>query len=753
MSSTHIPLPPPLLADAPAELLLRRLEMATLADPVSEPLLAALIQLDPTAAAGWLLAEEATARALFGGTRLGRLLAALATTASRGVAGETLVELARRYHDLIGGDALAALVASVPIEQRAERLRAVIGAVLAREPQNPRLLRLAADLAVHLGEAGEAHGLLTRLGRADGGLATLRHIHRQRAQLPESEAPPVRAALLGSFTLDTLVPYLDLECRALGLAPEIYLAPFNSWAQEVLDHQSGLHRFEPEIAFVLVAIDDLIPGLAGALPAGELREAGEVALERVLESARHFAERSGAVLVVHGFHSVFRDALGILQGREAVSRGAWLAELNRRLAEGLRALPRAYLLEMQELLVHRGGGALDNPKMRHLAGMRLAEPLLGEVARAWAHYIAPLKGLTRKCVVVDLDNTLWGGIVGEDGSHGIRLGSTSPGSEYQELQRYLLSLTERGFLLAINSKNNPEDALEVLRAHEGMILKEDSFSAVRMNWQPKNENMLSLAEELGIGLDSLVFLDDNPKERELMRQLLPQVLTPELPADPSLYRQTLEGLPQLQTLVVTEEDRARGDLYRAKRRREQIRLNTGSLEEYLRSLAIEVEIAPGSEATLPRIHQLFQRTNQFNLTTRRYAAGELAEIARDPGWRLYAVRARDRFGDHGLVATALVRAEAAQWIVDSFLMSCRVIGYGVETALLAAVHDDARAAGATALMGEYLETRKNRPASEFYARHGFTAAGTVEGADRWHLPLQEGGVAAPAWIRVVRDDA
>ncbi|CAN5823249.1 HAD-IIIC family phosphatase [soil metagenome] len=757
MSSTPISLPSTLAADNPAGELLTRLEEAARADASVERLLTALVHLGPGLTADWLLDEEQEARTLLSAPQLGRILGAVidAAAARRDPALlDAAVELVRLYPDAVAGESAAALAAALPPEQRAERLHEVLAAALTREPANPRLLRLASDLAVQRGEAAEAHALLTRLARADEGLATVRHVFRQRAQLPPLEAPTVRAALLGSFTLDTLIPYLDLECRALGLAPEIYLAPFNSWAQEVLDEHSGLRSFEPEIAFLAVSIDDLVPELAGALPAQALREAGELALERVLGVARRFVESSDAVLVVHGFHSGFRDPLGILQGRESLSRAAWLAELNARLGDALRALPRAYLLDMGELLLRRGGGALNNPKMRHLAGMRLAEPLLGEVARGYAQYIAPLKGLTRKCVVLDLDNTLWGGIVGEDGPHGIRLGNTSPGSEYQELQRYLHSLTERGFLLAINSKNNPEDALEVLRAHEGMLLREESFSAVRMNWQPKNENMLSIAEELGIGLDSLVFIDDNPKERERMRQLLPQVLTPDLPADPALYRQTIEALPQLQTLVVTEEDRARRQLYRAKRQREQVRVSTGSLEEYLRSLEIAVEIAPASESTLARVHQLFQRTNQFNLTTRRYAVGELAALAGDPAWRLYVVRARDRFGDHGLVATALAQAEGEgdAWRIGSFLMSCRVIGYGVETALLATIHEEARMAGASALVGEYIETRKNKPASDFYARHGFSPAEVEGEVARWRMTLEE-EMAAPVWIQVMRDAA
>src|SRR5262249_43715665 len=422
---------------------------------------------------------------------------------------------------------------------------------------------------------------------------------------------------------------------------------------------------------------------------------------------------------------------------------------NLRLASELEQIARVHCLDMQELLVHRKVGPHDNPKLRHLARIRLGNRVLGEVARAYARYVAPLKGLRKKCVVVDVDNRLWGGIVGEDGPGRIKLGNTSPGVEYQDFQRYLRSLTERGILLAINSKNNFEDAMQVIRCHEGMILHEKDFSAIRVNWKPKIENMISIARELNIGLDSLMFVDDNPSEREIMRNSLPAVLTIDLPSDPSLYRETLELLPQLQSLVLTDEDRHRVEQYRVNQKRNEIRASAQSVEEYLKSLEIAVEVILVSEATLPRIHQLFQRTNQFNLTSRRYDEAQLIAFLKDSRIRLYAARVRDRFGDHGIVATALVRTGGENWVIDSFLMSCRVIGYGVETALLALICEQARKEGANALMGEYIETAKNSPARDFYSRHGFTVGDQQDGEIIvWSRLIRESAVMAPQWIKM-----
>ncbi|UCF19809.1 MAG: HAD family hydrolase [Gemmatimonadota bacterium] len=738
------------LGGLPSDLLEQLVKAATKASTAPQAI-AALAELDPSEAVAWLLVNEQLARALCPAGELGKLVDTVVRASlgdSNGARVSNLAQLASRYADIVGADTVAALAVELPYEKPGAGVKETLARVLERQPGHAGLLRAAVDRALRGHDSAEAHRLLTELGRADDSQATLHYIWRRRGSLQPSGGPPVRVAFMSSFTVDPLAHYLDLECRGLGLEPEIYVTPFNSWAQEIIGEDSGLRRFDPEVAFLSVAIDDLITETSGSPAQAQLDEAGATAVGRILAAASQFSDWSDGVLVVHGFHSAFADPYGILGGRAGKSRSAWLADLDAELAEGLSRFPRAFLLNMAEIFARRPGGSYDNPKMRHMASMRLCGPVVGEVARAYTRYIAPAKGLTRKCVVLDLDNTLWGGIVGEDGPHGIRLGGTSPGSEYQEFQRFLLSLTERGFLLAINSKNNPEDALEVVRSHEAMVLREDVFSAMRINWLPKPENMKSLAEELNIGIDSLIFIDDNPNERAIMRQALPQVLVPEMPNDPSLYRSTVEALPQLQKLTVTEEDRTRTQLYRAKRQRDQTRLGAGSLDEYLESLEIAVSIGQVDEASLARVHQLFQRTNQFNLTTRRYTAGELGAVARDPTCRLYALKARDRFGDHGLVATALVRTENGTWIVDSFLMSCRVIGYGVETALLATLSEDARAAGAKELIGEYIETAKNAPARDFYPRHGFTELGAQGQATRWQRSLADELTVPPKWIRL-----
>lgn len=721
-----------------------------------EHLLLAMGQLDIVAAVTLLMTEERSVRSLCEPEVLRRVLDKIVTMGLSG--GETvpaarLLGLIRPYQDVMSPDATAAVAWALPPLQRGHEVREFVELALRRAPRHAGLLRVASEIAIEEGRADEAHRLLNQLGGVDESPATINYVYRSRGKLASMKGARLKAAFLSSFTIDPVVPYVDCQMRNMGLVPEYYVTPFNSWAREIIDDNSPLRRFDPEITFLSPAIDDLIPELAGNLPVSNLEEKGQAVADYVAGIVERFVSWSKAVLVVHNFHSAYRSPLGVLEGRLARTRNGWLHELNAYLSERLHTFPRVFVLDMSDLLVHRRNGAMDNPKMRYLARMRIGEQTLAEVARAYARYAAPLKGLRRKCIVLDLDNTLWGGVVGEVGLQGVKLGDTSPGIEYQDFQRYLASLTEQGFLLAINSKNNPDDALPVIRSHEGMILREEAFSAVRINWKPKTENMASIAEELSIGLDSMVFLDDNPSERELMRQVYPEVLTPDLPQDPSLYRSAIEGLPQLQSLIVTEEDQNRVRQYRAKRQREQVRSTTQSLDEYLKALEITVQISKGNEGVLPRVHQLFERTNQFNLTAKRYAASQLMEFVRGRCWRLYTLKAKDRFGDHGLVAATLVRSDDEAWTVDSFVMSCRVIGYGVETALLAVVAEEARNAQVKTIVGEYIPTLKNTPARDFYARHGFKEKETVEGVTRWSLPLRESPIARPAWITMEIADA
>ena len=633
-------------------------------------------------------------------------------------------------------------------QEDGEGVARALEAALAIDPACVPAMRGLYEAAAKSGRLEEASRWLARMTESDPSYSTVSYAYRERRKLPRGEGRAVRIALLSSYVLDWLIPYLDLECRKAGLVPEFYLAPFNQYPQQILNARSDLYQFKPEVIFLALGLEDICP--QAALPAGEneLAQARSAVLGQVLGLVREIESNCGALTVVHGFSAHGRQGEGILQNRLADSFPKWLAALNDELAMELRAHERSFLLPLDAVVGWVGRERSHPAKMWYMASMRIAEASLPELARYSMRYVKALKGLTKKCVVLDLDGTLWGGIVGEVGTDGLALGPTAPGIEYVDFQRALLGLTRRGILLAVCSKNNPDDALPVIRAHPHMVLREEQFAAMRINWNNKADNILEIAEELNIGLDSLVFIDDNPNERELIRQLLPEVLTVDLPRDPSLFRRVLEDMTDFDLLALTKEDEKRAARYRANAKRRAAKTTAVSLEDYLASLDIQVAIDLASREVLSRVVQLFNRTNQFNLTTKRYQAEDVARFMESDRYRLYELRAADRFGDHGLVGIALVDKQGTAWRIDSFLMSCRVMGLGIETALLARICSDAGRERVARLIGEYVQTGKNQMVKGLYAQHGFTLVTEGNGRQEWALDMAAAPVGKPSWINV-----
>jgi FkbH-like protein len=633
----------------------------------------------------------------------------------------------------------------------AARAEETIRELLKRDAGDAEAQRLLYRLLKEGGRAAEVHGALNRLVELDPSAATATFAHRERAKLGEPGGRPVRIALLSSYVLDPLVPFLDVECRRAGLAPEFYVAPYNQYKQEILSPASGLYAFAADVVFLGLDLEDLFPAVRGVPAAEELANGKEEIRDSIVGLVRELRSRSNALLVVHDLAFVGRSPHGILDNRRGDGLVQWTADLNRDLAQALAAETHMFLLPLREVLGRVGTERGRSRKLHYMARMRHTDPALRELARASMRYVKPLKGLTRKCVVVDLDGTLWGGVVGELGPEGIQLGPAAPGVEYVDFQEALLNLTKRGVLLAVCSKNNPDDVMPVLRDHKHMVLREEHFSALRINWKNKAENLAAIAEELNIGLDALVFLDDNPVERELVRQLLPEVLTVELPKDASQYRSTLEDLTDLELLAVTKEDEQRAGQYQANRRRQALECSSGSLEEYLRSLEIRARAAPAAAHHVTRLVQMFNKTNQFNATTRRYQTPDMERFLGSPGHHVYVLEVADRFGDHGLVGAAIVAEEAGAWRIDSVLLSCRAMGLSVETVLLKRIYDAARGQGVSRLVGEFIPTKKNGPTADFYGRHGFRLDGETNGTQAWSLDPGVDRIEDPAWIGVKVD--
>jgi FkbH-like protein len=335
-------------------------------------------------------------------------------------------------------------------------------------------------------------------------------------------------------------------------------------------------------------------------------------------------------------------------------------------------------------------------------------------------YVKAITGMNKKCIVLDLDNTLWGGIVGEDGLNGIKLGPTPPGNAYVEFQRHILSLNQRGIILAINSKNNFEDAIEVIRKHPYMILREENFACIRINWNDKVTNMREIAEELNIGVDSVVYFDDDPVNREYMSLNLPDVLTVNMPQDPALYVPTLLDLNDFNVLKITEEDTKRGQMYRQEKKRKDFEKTASNLDDFLKQLDIKLKIRKADQFTIPRISQLTLKTNQFNLTTKRYQEEDIQKFSENGKMIVGCAQVEDKFGDNGITGVFIIKKDIEkEWVIDTFLLSCRVMGREVEKGILGHIINEARKNNVEKIKAEFIPTLKNKPVENFLPACGF----------------------------------
>lgn len=608
------------------------------------------------------------------------------------------------------------------------------------------------DRRIAAGDATGAYAALGAYWRANTRPAAanfvLSRFEKLRGALPVKSC---RVAILRSFTVEPVVPLLRAAAAVSGIDATVRVGDFNAYAQEILDAGSWLYEFAPDVVIVAAQSRDAAPDLWEDFARLGKEAAGE-AVARVCENFSRAVEicrsRTQAHIVIHNLQTPFRGADGILDWQREDGQGGAFRQINRHLAALAGSHAGVYVLDYDGLTAQSGRAGWNDERGWAAARLPISPARLPELAAEWLRFLHPLTGKVCKVLAVDLDHTLWGGVIGEDGMAGIQLGDEYPGVAHRNLQRAIRDLSGRGILLAICSKNNPAEALEALEKHPGMLLRPGDFAAMRINWTEKAQNLREIAEELNLGLDAIAFLDDNPAEREWVRGQVPEVTVIELPADPMEYAAAVRDAAVFERLRVSAEDRERGRYYAEQRLRGEMQKGAGSVEEFLRSLEMQVEIAAVSPASLARVAQLTQKTNQFNLTTRRYSEQEVAALAADPAWSVDAVTVRDRFGDNGIVGVAMTRNEGATHRIDTLLLSCRVIGRTVETAILSYLECRARTAGARRLAGEFIPTKKNMPAREFYASHGFACVAEQDGATRWELELAQGRIASPPWLEV-----
>jgi FkbH-like protein len=415
------------------------------------------------------------------------------------------------------------------------------------------------------------------------------------------------------------------------------------------------------------------------------------------------------------------------------------------------------IVDLCRLMAYHGRSRARDRRLYYVAKLPWHESFLPILADEMVRHVGAALGRIRKCLVMDLDNTLWGGVIGEDGPEGVRVGMDDPVAEaHFDLQRKILALKKRGVLLAVCSKNNPADVEEMFRIRSEMPLRRDDFVCMEVGWEPKTEGLKRIAEQLNIGTDSLVFLDDSPAELELIRQLMPEVECVAVPEDPAARPMCLDRVHSLDRAIITAEDLARTSQYQANARRQTERHQFADLHAYLVSLETRVLLRPAPAELLPRAHQLFSKTNQFNLTARRYVIGQLESWARQDSALLLLAHARDRFGDLGWIGAVLVRRlDEPEPRIENFVLSCRVMGRAVESAMLNRVKELVfQRAGVRSINAEFLPAARNAPVREFYEEHGFQVVETLPGGGKRYRLLREDSRPTPCeWLTIEAEKA
>lgn len=623
-------------------------------------------------------------------------------------------------------------------------------------------LRLQAAEAVRAGRAQEARWRLVELWESCPSLASAQFITARYREMG-SELPllPLRIDIERSFTVEPAVAVLRAKGYLHGFDLDVRVGGFDAVAAEMMDVSGTLYARQSDVVIVAVQTRSIAPDLWYEF-SGMANQQVDAAIDRVCRQMHSWIQtlrsHSSAHAIVHTLDTPVFTSGGLLDASTRGGQREAIDRINARLREIAAAIPGVHLLDYDGLMARHGLLAWEDPVRWATLRMPLATDSVAHLADEWLRYLHPLSGRLAKVLVCDLDNTLWGGVLGEEGIEGIQVGGDYPGCAHQSLQRAILDLYHRGIVLAVSSKNDEVQVLAALANHPGMILRPEHFAALRINWNDKAASLREIAAELNVGTDALAFLDDNPHERQWVRSQLPEVWVIDLPDEPACYERVLRRQPVFERVALTDEDRRRGLLYAQQRCRRNLEQSCQTLEEYYQSLGLIVQVESVSADTLERAAQLIAKTNQFNLTGRRFTVQELADLQSQDDAMVLVTRVRDRFGDSGIVGVIVARLDSSGVCrIKALVMSCRVIGRTVETAMLAALCEHAVERGSRRLEGFYVPTARNEPARDFYPRHGFGPAdskseecgGESSTGQQWTLDLTTQAVACPPWIEMI----
>ncbi|WP_394618991.1 HAD-IIIC family phosphatase [Lentzea sp. JNUCC 0626] len=556
------------------------------------------------------------------------------------------------------------------------------------------------------------------------------------------ELKPLKVAVTGTFTASGVAPLLRIALLGKGIAPEIHVSGFDQLAVDLSSPSSPLAEFGPQVTLCLLHDDWFVPAEWDDVEVLDSAVRSRWSMFDNLVGA--FTERSGSAVLVHTVPLSPVEMRGVVafDGRAALGR-TW-RDLNSDLLGMALRRDRVHALDLEAYLVD-APVRLRDERLYRFASAAWTPEVEQVYATEAANFCRAFLGLAKKVLVLDLDNTLWGGVVGDDGPSGIQIGSMYPGNAFREMQRRAVQLRKQGVVLALASKNEATIVDEVLETHPDLVIRPADIAARAVNWQPKDHNIRGLAGQLNLGLDSFVFADDSTFETQLVRGSIPEVTVVHLDGDPADHVTALQRNGSFDVLTTTATDRERTALYKARAERTEFADSFSSVQDYLRSLDIVVTVREADEFSLPRLVQLGQRTNQFNMTGTSHAEVRTREMAASSDHLVLVFEVADRFGAEGIVGGVWVSKHDDRWLVENFVMSCRVFTRGVEHTVVQHIADRALSSGVSRLEADFTATARNKAAAAFYPDAGFTQAP----GGRFTLPLHPQPQIGPEWTTLV----
>lgn len=557
---------------------------------------------------------------------------------------------------------------------------------------------------------------------------TFLQLHKN-SKKDNSDLMPFKLAILGDCATQHLATAVKGYAYQEGYAFDVFDADYNQIDAQVMDDNSELYAIAPKVILIYMCSERLYENFCNTALNDRIGFADKI--YRKFSGYWAFINQHIKTNILQ-FTFAYNDdrVFGNFGLKTKASYVYQLYKLNYLLVEGCQQFKNVYLIELNEIQSAIGRPAFHDNKLYYIAKLTIATDALPLVAKAVLNTVKALNGRFKKCVVLDLDNTLWGGVIGDDGISGIQIGELGLGHAYTEFQMWLKELKNRGIILAVCSKNNEDTAKEPFISHPEMVLRLDDFSMFVANWEDKASNIKHIQQTLNIGMDSIVFIDDNPFERDLVRSLIPDITVPELPEDPALYLSCIKGQNLFETGSYSEEDYHRTAQYRAEAGRAALQQQFVSFDEYLQGLEMVATVAPFDKFNYPRIAQLTQRSNQFNLRTVRYTEAEIEMIAKDDSYITLYCCLRDKFGNHGLISVVIMDKpqfysdqDKDALFISEWLMSCRVLKRGMEEYIVNKIIEIAKANGYAKVVGEYIKTPKNAMVENIYSHLGFTEKG------------------------------